>query len=199
MSKKPDVFMPIFLGDFQKHTMRLNRSEVGAYMLLLMDYWVNGPPPDDHETLALICRCPPTEWPATWAKVSVFFSLKSGRWTQKRSDQELVKARARSAKARKAAKAKQAAIKARKEGCAPSTRRALSKQVLRVCHSQSPSQDSISAPTEQRDTIPAVVAVARLDGAPTPPAQDANERKQMGERLRELAAEVGAARKAGMK
>lgn len=53
---KPDIFVPIFIGDYVADTMRFNTQDHGAYVLLIMDYWRCGPPPDDQETLLGITK-----------------------------------------------------------------------------------------------------------------------------------------------
>ena len=40
------------LGDYSKDTAHLTMLEDGAYLLLIMDYWTNGPLPDDDAALA---------------------------------------------------------------------------------------------------------------------------------------------------
>ena len=40
------------IGDYLQDTTRLSTEQQGAYLLLIMDYWTNGPLPDDDAALA---------------------------------------------------------------------------------------------------------------------------------------------------
>ena len=59
---KPDVFMLLYIGDYLACTSRLTTELHGAYRLLIMDYWMNGPLPDDDMILASIVRMPIDAW-----------------------------------------------------------------------------------------------------------------------------------------
>ena len=104
MSDKPDIFMPLFLGDFLKHVGRLQRDDIGSYLLILMDYWVNGAPHE--QDIATIARCPQKAWPEIRRKLAPFFHIDGGVWRQKRVEEELGKAVGRMEKAQKAADAR---------------------------------------------------------------------------------------------
>jgi uncharacterized protein YdaU (DUF1376 family) len=54
--------MPLYIGDYLGDTARLSTEQHGAYLLILMDYWRNGPPPDDDAVLAQICKLSPNAW-----------------------------------------------------------------------------------------------------------------------------------------
>lgn len=84
--------MPLYIGDYLKDTMRLNTMEHGAYMLLLMDYWVNGAPPDNDDTLAKIARTTAKEWAKMRLTLAAYFQVQDGFWFHKRVEEELVKA-----------------------------------------------------------------------------------------------------------
>lgn len=85
---KPDTWMPLYIGDYLKDTGRLTTEQHGSYLLLLMDYWVNGPPPDDDEDLAAITKLGPILWRKQRPRLLRFFSIVDGRWRQKRLDEE---------------------------------------------------------------------------------------------------------------
>jgi uncharacterized protein YdaU (DUF1376 family) len=51
-------WFPFYVGDYTRDTARLTTEAHGAYLLLMLDYWVNGAPPDDDETLATITKLP---------------------------------------------------------------------------------------------------------------------------------------------
>jgi uncharacterized protein YdaU (DUF1376 family) len=89
MTDKPDVWMPLVIGDYRKDTGRLTRDLHGGYLLLIMEYWVNGPIPDDDEDLAAIVLATPREWAAIRPKLVRFFHVENGVWRHKRIDQEL--------------------------------------------------------------------------------------------------------------
>lgn len=86
---KADVWMPLYIGDYLADTTRLTTEQHGAYLLLLMDYWRNGPPPDDDATLAQITRLPPAVWKKARPAVLRFFVEEGGLLHQKRADAEL--------------------------------------------------------------------------------------------------------------
>lgn len=102
---KIDVWMPLYIGDYLADTARLTTEQHGAYLLLIMDYWRNGPPPDNPEVLANIVRAKPTAWKKLRPALVCFFQVVNKQWHHKRIDAELQKARERKDKARQKAKA----------------------------------------------------------------------------------------------
>lgn len=145
------VWMPLFIGDYLADTSRLSTEQHGAYMLLIMDYWRNGPPPDDAVTLAQITRLSLDAWSIAQAMLKHLFSIEGGVWRHKRIDSELVAAKENKGKAQ--AKAKAAADARWGKGnsdassIAPSTPQAL----LEECPSPSPS----SLKTKSKTKAPA--------------------------------------------
>lgn len=94
MAKKPDTWMPLNIGDYLANTTKLTRDQHGAYLLLLMAYWIEGGPLlDDDEELAAITKSTPKEWRKLRPKMEQFFTISDGRWTQRRAEEELEKAR----------------------------------------------------------------------------------------------------------
>lgn len=101
------TWMPLYIGDYLADTMHLTGGEHGAYLLLIMHYWRNGPLPDDDKTLASISRTERKEWANDVGPVvRQFFSQKDGRLHHKRIDTELAKAVQNSSKRRDAAHAR---------------------------------------------------------------------------------------------
>ncbi len=90
---KSDIHMPFYIGDYLADTSRLKWYEHGPYILLIFDYWRNGPPPDDDETLSTICGMPPDKWLEMRVVVSKFFTIHDGNWHHKRIDKERAIAR----------------------------------------------------------------------------------------------------------
>lgn len=92
MSKKNDTWMPLYIGDYLADTSRLSTEQHGAYLLLLMDYWRNGPPLDDDEELANITKLPLPQWRKHAAKLRAMFECVDGRLVQRRAEKEREKA-----------------------------------------------------------------------------------------------------------
>lgn len=94
MSKsKPDAWMPMFVADYAADTSRLSLEQHGAYLLLIFDYWRNGPPPDDDAVIARILGVERREWFRLRPVISRFFVIEDGTWRHKRVEVELQKAR----------------------------------------------------------------------------------------------------------
>lgn len=209
---KPDAWMPLFIGDYQGDTARLTTEQHGAYLLLIMDYWRAGPPPDDDLVLAQITLLERRVWLKHRPTLARFFTIIEGEWRHKRIDRELVRAQEQSDKAATRAQiAARARWKDRKppqdecSGDAPSiaprtarrNARSKAKGVLEECPSPSPSPvGKNSAPPGQRVlTQPGVLAVACLEGATAPPPltpEETEARKAMQRELRELSGKLGA-------
>ena len=107
MSNGNAEWMPLYIGDYLGDTMELDGPQHGAYLLLLMYYWRNGPLPLDDAKLAQIGRTDIRVWKKTVGPVvRGFFHERDGRLHQKRVDRELAKADSISAKRRAAAEAR---------------------------------------------------------------------------------------------
>ena len=109
MSKtKTDVWMPVYIGDYLADTMRLSTVQHGAYFLLMMEYWKQGPLPNDHDELSAIARADRKVWDKSiWPTLKRFFSLEDdGLFHQKRADRERAFAAEKSEKRSAAARAK---------------------------------------------------------------------------------------------
>lgn len=106
MSKKCDLWMPIYIADYLGDTTHLTTAQHGAYLLLLMTCWKRGAVlPDDDEKLAQIARCDARTWKTIRPVVEEFFDIEGGEWTQKRLTAEFKKAGGISAARREAGKA----------------------------------------------------------------------------------------------
>lgn len=103
-AKKTDAWMPLYIGDYLADTSRLTTEQHGAYLLILMDYWRNGPPPDDDEVLASIAKLGPQQWRKHGPVIRRFFVAQDGMLLQKRVEQERQKASGVSDKRREAGK-----------------------------------------------------------------------------------------------
>jgi uncharacterized protein YdaU (DUF1376 family) len=85
---RSDAWMPFFVGDYLSATTRLTTEQHGAYVLLLLDYWKNGPPPNDDAVLAQIARLSPAAWRKAKPALIGFFDVKDGQLLQKRVEKE---------------------------------------------------------------------------------------------------------------
>jgi uncharacterized protein YdaU (DUF1376 family) len=110
-SNSTKVWMPLYVADYLADTSRLTTEQHGAYLLLILDYWRNGPLPDDDFMLARVCRMSPDAWSMLGASVRNFFvKNKDGLLHHKRIDAEISKAQLNReecvAKAKRAAEAR---------------------------------------------------------------------------------------------
>lgn len=100
----PETWMPFFVVRYLHDTRLLNPAQHGAYLLLLMHYWLHGPLEDDDEALAAIIGVDCKTWQKQMAaKVRRFFSQRDGFLFQKRMEIERARAADISAKRRAAA------------------------------------------------------------------------------------------------
>ena len=107
MSKTKDieVWMPLYIGDYLSDTARLNTEQHGAYLLIIMDYWKNGAPPDDDAVLSSIAKLTVQAWRKHRPSIAKLFQIEGGEWKHKRIEKELGKATQQSVTAKKRAKA----------------------------------------------------------------------------------------------
>jgi len=140
MSEKTDVWMPLFIGDYLRDTNRLTTEQHGAYMLLIMDYWTNGAPPDEDAVLASITRLSSGDWKRARQAISRLFRIADGVWHHKRIEEELKNAAENSK--RNIERAKKAAAKRwgnQSSENATSNATSTNKALLNECPSPSPS------------------------------------------------------------
>jgi len=99
-------YMPLFIADYMADAAHLTTEEHGAYLLLIMTYWQRGKPLDNsNERLANVVRMPNERWTEVRKTLSDFFQIEGDIWTHKRIEQELDRFKAKSDKAKRAAKA----------------------------------------------------------------------------------------------
>ena len=92
MATKVDIWMPLYIADYLSATSRLTTEQHGAYLLLIMDYWKNGAPPDNDQVLAQITKLSPDAWSNARTMLQTFFEVMDGLWVQHRIESEMVKA-----------------------------------------------------------------------------------------------------------
>lgn len=97
--------MPLYVGDYLADTQRLTCEQHGAYLLLIMDYWRNGSPPDDDDILAQIAKLDRAKWRKYRPVLARMFNIENGLWQHKRIDAELARAGSISEKRKAAGKA----------------------------------------------------------------------------------------------
>jgi len=89
---KADIWMPLYIGDYLADTSRLTTEQHGAYLLLIMDYWRSGRPPDNDQVLAQICKLSPDAWRNAKAMLKQYFIVEDGFWVHKRIESEIAAA-----------------------------------------------------------------------------------------------------------
>jgi len=162
---KVDIFMPLYVSDYDRDTAELSFEEHGFYLAILRALWTRGgclkhaastasssEQAGDKQKLARILRTDVETFERIWPSVEKFFVLRAdGTFYQKRLSHELTKAK----------KNKEFAVeRARKGGNGKAARAALSsasstsqagvqagpQAVLQVCSSPSGSDLSLSSP-----------------------------------------------------
>lgn len=96
-------WMPLDVPDYLADTAHLNAAQSGAYLHLIMHYWLSGGLPEDDAALARIGRMTTAEWRRAKPIVQAFFHH---GWKHKRVDKELAKAADISSKRRASAQQK---------------------------------------------------------------------------------------------
>lgn len=70
-----DAWFRFWTADWSSGTSRLTNEEVGAYLRLVLDYYKNGPLPNDQQTLMPIAHVGPADWVRIWGTIKVKFVL----------------------------------------------------------------------------------------------------------------------------
>ena len=94
-------WMPFYPADYLGDTRRLTTAQHGAYLLLIMEYWVSEGLPDDDAQLSRIVGMSSAEWRKTRPIVQSFFQ---NGWKHERIDFELAKAKAKHERRQQAGK-----------------------------------------------------------------------------------------------
>ena len=86
-----NFWFPFYIGDFLADTARLSTEEIGALLLLRLDYFRNGPPPNDERILRQTTRLDLNAWSSAWKMLKVFFESGSdGNFHNEKWDAEIV-------------------------------------------------------------------------------------------------------------
>lgn len=157
MTDRIDIWMPLYVKDYLGATSRLTTEQHGAYMLLIMDYWLNGPLPDDDAMLAQIARLSPEQWGKHRPSIERLFSVHEGQWRHRRIDREIEAARDRKKQAvergKAGAKARWEKNNAENEaGNGESIEQASDKQSSKDSSAPSPAQSS--TPPQSKSKAP---------------------------------------------
>ena len=175
---KADIWMPLYIGDYLADTTRLTTEQHGAYMLLIMDYWRNGPPPDDDSILENITKMQAKDWRKVKQSVLHFFEKKDGVWVHSRIEHELAEAAKGKAKseekAKKAAEARwgKQAIQASNEN-APSNATSNAPSISQALHEECPSQSQSPLPKNKPTSKAEAQLATRLPADWIPSYDDA--------------------------
>lgn len=87
---KVDIWMPVYIGDYLGDTIELSAEEHGAYLLLLMHYWLKkGEIGDDVIRLARVCKV--DEKTCSFI-LGYYFTHENGNYRNKRADIEMANA-----------------------------------------------------------------------------------------------------------
>ena len=95
-------WMPLNVADYLRDTTHLDAEESGAYLHLIMAYWVAGGLPNDDRQLTKIAKISRYKWNRIRPTIEAFF--RPGFSSHKRIDQELQRAAQIKENARKAAR-----------------------------------------------------------------------------------------------
>jgi uncharacterized protein YdaU (DUF1376 family) len=85
-----DAWFRFWTADWTSGTSRMLNDEVGAYLRLILDYYKNGPLPDETRVLIEISRVPATDWTRVWGTVcQKFTKSQDGLLHHERCDLEI--------------------------------------------------------------------------------------------------------------
>lgn len=84
------LWMPLYPGDYLRDTRHLTTLQHGAYLLLIMEYWVKGRLPGTDSERRRITALSPKQWRSNRLALAAMFSAD---WRHERIERELEKAR----------------------------------------------------------------------------------------------------------
>jgi len=92
--KKPDLWMPWYIGDYLADTTHLSNAEHGSYMLMLAHAWMNkGLLPLDENRLCRLAHMTREDWAESRDVIMDFWTATENGYTQTRLSKELEKAK----------------------------------------------------------------------------------------------------------
>ena len=160
--------MPLYIGDYLADTARLTTEQHGAYLLLLMDYWRNGPLPADLSILATFARLPfdasSSASSNAMAMLTEFFTLgEDGKLHHSRVDRELALAKQNQEKLSNRGKANAAKRWGIASSNAASTATSNASEMLETSSSPSPSPSPLETKTNTSvDSVSRATAAERI-------------------------------------
>ncbi|MBP4047762.1 DUF1376 domain-containing protein [Chromobacterium violaceum] len=80
------IWMPIYIDNFIASTIRLTPQQIGAYILLVCDYWRNNSLPNDDAALSQITRIPLKQWKKDREIISTLFTIEGKIWKSTKLD-----------------------------------------------------------------------------------------------------------------
>ncbi|MEN3813551.1 DUF1376 domain-containing protein [Chromobacterium piscinae] len=80
------IWMPIYIDNFIASTIRLTPQQIGAYILLVCDYWRNNSLPNDDVALSQITRIPLKQWKKDREIISTLFTIEGKIWKSTKLD-----------------------------------------------------------------------------------------------------------------
>jgi uncharacterized protein YdaU (DUF1376 family) len=178
-------WMPLYIPDFLSDTMHLSAAETGAYLCLIMDYWLHDGLPDDDHKLAQIARVPVRSWRTMRPTIEAFFRP---TWRHKRIDAELAKM-VRISTRRKEAASKAGTVSSIKRANGTSTSR--TRDVHATSTSRAPDVHHLN---KESITSTSVGTARASQNQQNPPENEANQPKQPASSV--VAAPQGLAEKA---
>lgn len=159
-STKADIWMPLYVADYVADTPYLTTEQHGAYLLLLMAYWRNGPPPDNDAILSSLVKMTPDAWSIARAVLVQFFDVSEGFWMHKRVEKEIHKAQKNRSTAHD--KAAKAAVARWEKERARKMLEALPEHMPEQCPSPSPSPSSLQTKPDKEQKQPRSPTGSRL-------------------------------------